>query len=76
MLINQLRTVDDLAEGEQATPEPGIDYELRTMRNETIDAGLVEHVFRHGDQLLARTTSGESYLVTGHGSPVLVPRRR
>ena len=57
MLINQLRTADDLAEGEQATPEPGIVYELRNMQNQTFDAGLVEHVFRHGDQLLARTAS-------------------
>lgn len=68
-----LRTVDDLEDGETATPEPGIAYELRSIRNVTIDSGPVRDVIRHGDVLYARNEAGESFAVTGTGSHVLVP---
>lgn len=69
-----LRNVDDLAEDEQATPEPGVTYDLRTMNNRMVASGTVEFVFRNRDTLFARTTDGETYPVTGEGSYVLVPR--
>lgn len=68
-----LREVDDLAQGEQALPEPGVTYGLRTMENRTVDSE-VECVFRNGDTLFARTAAGKTYPVTGEGSYVLVPR--
>ncbi|MCM2370693.1 hypothetical protein [Aporhodopirellula aestuarii] len=39
-----LRTVEDLEDGETATPEAGVRYELRSIRNEMIDAGPVRDV--------------------------------
>ena len=69
-----LRNVDDLADGERATPEPGVTYDLRTIGNRSVDSGTVECVFRDGDVLFARTSEGETYPVTGEGSYVLVPR--
>ena len=69
-----LRDVDDLAEGERATPEPRVTYDLRTMDNQMVASGTVECVFRDGNTLFARTIDGETYPVTGHGSYVLVPR--
>ncbi|MGB7329403.1 MAG: hypothetical protein WBD31_31270 [Rubripirellula sp.] len=68
-----LRTVEDLEDGETATPEPGVRYELRSIRNEMIDAGPVRDVIRRGDALYARTDAGESFPVTGADSHVLVP---
>ncbi len=41
-----LRTVDDLADGEIATPEPGITYDLRTINNRKLDVGSVVDVIR------------------------------
>ena len=43
-----LRTVDDLADGEIATPEPGITYDLRTINNRKLDVGSVVDVIRQG----------------------------
>jgi hypothetical protein len=68
-----LRTVEDLAEGEVAIPEPGITYQLRTMNNRKLDIGVVVDVIRIDDVLYARTASGESIAVTGNGAAVLVP---
>jgi len=68
-----LRTVEDLQEGETATPEPGVEYELRSICNETIDAGPVCDVIRRGDVLYARTNAGKSFPVSGKNSHVLVP---
>jgi hypothetical protein len=68
-----LRTVDDLADGETATPEPGITYDLRTINNRRIDVGTVVDVIRQGPTLFARTTSGDSIAVSGHGAAILVP---
>jgi hypothetical protein len=69
-----LRGVTDLSEGERATPEPGVSYDLRTIENQTVAAGTVEYVYREGDTLFARTSDGTSFPVTGAGSYVLVPR--
>ena len=69
-----LREVNDLSEGERATPEPGVTYDLRTIENQPVAAGTVEYVYRNGDTLFARTADGESFPVTGVGSYVLVPR--
>ncbi len=68
-----LRTVDDLADGEIATPEPGITYDLRTIKNRKLDVGTVVDVVRHGDTLFARTTNGDSIAVSGYGAAILVP---
>jgi len=74
MQIYELREVGDLADGEIAMPEPKIAYELRTFDNRVVEDGTVEHVFRDGDKLFARMTSGHSFAVTGPGSHVLVPK--
>lgn len=68
-----LRTVDDLADGEIATPEPGITYDLRTINNRKLDVGRVVDVIRQGPTLFARTTNGDSIAVSGHGAAILVP---
>ncbi|MEL6896090.1 MAG: hypothetical protein AAFP90_08315 [Planctomycetota bacterium] len=68
-----LREVDDLADGEQALPEPGVTHDLRMMENRTVDTE-VGCVFCDGGTLFARTSAGETYPVTGEGSYVLVPR--
>lgn len=75
MLINQLRTVDDLAIGGRAEPEPGVRYQLRTIDDEPIDAGDVTEVVRNGNVLSAVTACGRSFPITGDGSLVLVPTR-
>lgn len=75
MLINQLRTVDDLEVGGRAEPEPGVRYQLRTIDNEPIDAGDVTQVLRDGNVLRAITANGRSFPITGAGSLVLVPTR-
>jgi hypothetical protein len=69
-----LRTVDDLADGEIATPEPGITYDLRTINNRKLDVGTVVDVIRQDGVLFARTTDCESIAVTGNGAAILVPR--
>jgi hypothetical protein len=76
MLINQLRTVDDLEIGDRAVPEPGVRYQLRTIDNETIDAGDVTEVVRKDNVLQAVTADGRSFPITGAGSLVLVPTDR
>ncbi len=68
-----LRTVDDLAENETALPEPGVVYELRSIRNATVHAGPVRDVIRRDGILYARTETGETFPVSGAGSNVLVP---
>jgi len=68
-----LRTVDDLAEGEIATPEPGITYDLRTINNRKLNVGSVVDVIRQGPTLFARTTSGDSIAVSGNGAAISVP---
>jgi len=68
-----LQTVDDLADGETATPEPGITYVLRTINNRRLDVGCVVDVIRTGETLFARTTNGDLIPVSGHGAAILVP---
>jgi hypothetical protein len=68
-----LRTVEDLADGEIATPEPGITYELRTINNRRLDVGTVVDIVRQNEMLFARTTNGDSIAVSGHGAAILVP---
>lgn len=68
-----LEMVQDLADGEIATPEPGFTYELRTIEGATLDVGNVVDVIRQGNALYARTTKGESIRITGHGAAILVP---
>lgn len=72
--IRDLNVVDDLAVGQRAMPEPGVAYELNMIDRRRLDVGTVEHVFREGDVLLARMTSGKAFPVTGFGAPVLVVR--
>ena len=72
--LYDLRAVDDLAEGETATPEPGIAYDLRAIGNRRLAVGTVVDVVRQEGVLYARTTNGESIAVTGEGAAILVPR--
>ena len=73
MYIFELRTVDDLTEGQIAIPEPGVSYRLRTMDNKQVSDALVKHVFRNGESLFALTVNDERFPVTGAGHCVLVP---
>ena len=59
MNFYDLRDVNDLADGERATPESGVTYDLRTIDNRRQEAGTAEYVFREGDVLYARMTTGE-----------------
>ena len=68
-----LRTVEDLADGEIATPERGITYDLRTINNRKLDVGSVVDVIRQGPTLFARAINGDSIAVSGHGAAILVP---
>lgn len=68
-----LKTVDSLAEGEMAFPEPGVEYRLRTIDNRQLSDDLVKHVIRTGEILCAVTTADESFPITGEGQFVLVP---
>jgi hypothetical protein len=71
--LYDLRTVEDLVDGEIATPEPGITYDLRTINNRKLDVGSVVDVIRQGSTLFARTTNGDSIAVSGRGAAILVP---
>ncbi len=68
-----LKTVDDLADGQIATPEPGFTYNLRTINNRKLDVGSVVEVIRQGPNLFARTTNGALIPVSGRGAAILVP---
>jgi hypothetical protein len=71
--LYQLEMVEDLADGEISTPEPGMTYELRSIDEGKLDVGTVIDVIRQGGALYARTTKGDSIRVTGHGAAILVP---
>lgn len=71
--LYQLEMVEDLADGEISTPEPGMTYELRSIDKGKLDVGTVIDVIRQGGALYARTTKGDSIRVTGHGAAILVP---
>ncbi|WP_413431549.1 hypothetical protein [Crateriforma spongiae] len=73
MFIEDVRSIEDLAEGETATPEPDMGYELRTMDGSRSEAGKVECLVRRGPAIYARTTAGEEFAVTGTSGHVLVP---
>lgn len=73
MFIGDIRRIEDLADGETATPEPDMGYELRTMDGSRFEPGTVEHLVRRGDLILARTTAGEEFAVVGRNAHVLVP---
>jgi len=73
--LYQLEMVEDLADGEISTPEPGVTYELRLINSDKLDVGTVVNVIRQGGALFARTTKGESVRVTGHGAAILVPEQ-
>jgi len=73
MFIGDIRQIGDLAEGETATPEPDMGYELRTADGDRFERGTVEHLVRRGDTIVARTTAGEEFAVVGRNAHVLVP---
>ena len=73
MFIGDVRQIEDLAEGETATPEPEIGYELRTASGDRFERGTVEYLVRRGDMIIARTTAGEEFAVVGRNAHVLVP---
>ena len=50
-------------------------YDLRRSTTAGMEAGTVEYVFRDGDVLYARMTTGEEFAVTDQNSHVLVPLR-
>lgn len=73
MFIEDVRSIEDLAEGETAMPDPDMGYELRTMDGSRFETGTVECLVRRGPAIFARTTAGEECAVTGAGGHVLVP---
>lgn len=73
MFIGDVRQIEDLAEGETATPEPDMGYELRTAGGDRFKRGTVEALVRRGDMIFARTTAGEEFAVVGRNAHVLVP---
>lgn len=73
MYINEVRNVSDLADGDTAMPEPDMGYELRTVAGDRWETGTVECLIRRRGTIFAKTTAGEEFAVTGHGSHVLVP---
>ncbi|MCA9210363.1 MAG: hypothetical protein KDA55_18520 [Planctomycetales bacterium] len=73
MFIGDVRQIEDLVEGEMATPEPDMGYELRTANGDRFERGTVEHLVRRGDMIVARTTAGEEFAVVGRNAHVLVP---
>jgi hypothetical protein len=73
MFIGDVRQIEDLVEGETATPEPDMGYELRTANGDRFERGTVEYLIRRGDMIVARTTAGEEFPVVGRNAHVLVP---
>ena len=73
MFIGDVRQIEDLADGETATPEPDMGYELRTANGDRFERGAVEHLVRRGDIIIAKTTAGEEFAIVGRNSHVLVP---
>ena len=70
--IGDIREIEDLADGETARPEPDMGYELRTIGGR-FEAGTVESLVRRGNRILARTTAGDEFAVTGASAHILVP---
>ena len=70
--INEVKLVTDLYVGQIAVPEPGTKYGLRRI-DEAKCFAAVDHVFRRGDQLFARTNEHHEAPITGEGACVLVP---
>jgi hypothetical protein len=73
MFIGDVRQIEDLAEGETATPEPDMGYELRTANGDRFESGTVEYLVRRGDMIIAQTTAREEFAVVGRNAYVLVP---
>jgi hypothetical protein len=73
MHIGELQNVSDLAEGEQAQPEQGVLYALRSLDNEYLKTH-VEFVVRRDQRLFARGTCGNEFPVSGPRAFILVPR--
>lgn len=70
--IGDIRGIEDLADGENVGPEPDMGYELRTIGGR-FETGTVKSLVRRGNRILARTTAGEQFAVTGTNAHVLVP---
>jgi len=73
MFINDIRNVSDLADGDNAMPEPDMGYELRTIAGDRWEKGTVKFLVRRGEVIFARTTAGKEFAVTGSNAHVLVP---
>ena len=73
MVIRDIQRVADLEENEQAFPEKGIAYGLRTIDNNHIDTD-VEFIVRRENHLIARGFNGEDFPVSGKGAFVLTSR--
>lgn len=70
--IGDIRGIEDLADGEAAGPEPDMGYELRCIGGR-FETGTVKSLVRRGNRILARTTAGKEFDVTGANAHVLVP---
>jgi hypothetical protein len=73
MFISDVRNISDLADGEIVMPGPEMGYELRTIAGDRREKGTVEFLVRRGDAIVAQTTAGEEFAVTGKYAHVLVP---
>ncbi|KAA1258129.1 hypothetical protein SV7mr_31400 [Stieleria bergensis] len=70
--IGDIREIEDLVDGETAKPEADMGYELRTIAGR-FERGTVVGITRRGNRILATTTNGREFAVTGPNAHVLVP---
>ena len=70
--IGDIRSIEELADGATAGPEPDMGYEVRTMAGH-FEAGTVECLVRRVEMIFARTTAGDEFAVMGSDAHVLVP---
>lgn len=70
--IGDIHGIEDMADGETVGPEPDMGYELRSIGGR-FETGTVKLLVRRGNRILARTTTGKEFDVTGANAHVLVP---
>ncbi|WP_168565137.1 hypothetical protein [Crateriforma spongiae] len=70
--IGDIRDIEDLVDGETAVPEADMGYELRSIGGR-FENGTVVAIIRRGNRILAKTTTGCEFAVTGPNAHVLVP---
>jgi hypothetical protein len=64
-LIDQIRRLDDLAAGETAAPEKGLDYTVAPCYGDKSQPEKVQFLIRRGDHLYAMTTQWNERCING-----------